>query len=156
VNKIEELLRAKRQIQIAELEGREPEKSHEEVDTEIDEEVRRQKKQRHRKRRRRPRMKRKGLFITQHAWKRMGQRRMTIKHVYALWIYGEARTLHDTSRTVHVCTEAVYREMPARERDLLSSFIGCAIIVQAPPEDEPEKLPVVVTVIADGEDTHFG
>jgi hypothetical protein len=153
VSKIEELLRAKRQIQIAQFEGREPEKTHEEVDAQIEKVVAQTRRERPRQRRH---VHRKRLYITPHARKRMGQRRMTLKHVYALWTFGEPQTLNDTSRTAHVCTDRALGEMPRKQRDLLAPFRGCAIIVQAAPEDDPGKLPAVITVIADGEDTHFG
>lgn len=152
MSKIEELLRAKRQAQIAELEGREPETSHEKIDAELKKVARKSAKVARGRHRRRKGVKSESLYITAHAHKRMAQRRMQAKHVYAMWRYGDAKTLNDAARTAHVVTDRALVEMPYKARTLLEGLRGAAIIVQ----QNGERRPSLVTVLADGEDTHFG
>jgi len=146
VSRFEELLRRKRAAQIAQMEG---ESTDGEVDAELEAYL--QKASKRMRRKRSSAIDSEKLRISKHCWTRMAQRRMEVKHLYALWLYGERRELRAPGRTAHAVTMAALTEMPKRERKLLRRLVGAVLLVQAP--DEPGAQHVAVTVIADGEDT---
>lgn len=154
MSRIEKLLKDKRQTQIAMLEGRLPQRTQ----LEINQELKSARDVRPHKKKRRRKTKRRSLYITHHAQQRMSQRGMTDLQVYAIWLYGERKPLKESLREAHVCTMRAYREMPSQQKQLVEKFQGAALIVQNPtPEDAAKGLrPAVLTVLADGKDTHFG
>jgi hypothetical protein len=160
MSKIDELLRAKRLQQIAKMEGRpvDPAALHS-TDSKlaaVQRSLRKSAKNASRKSKRalaEVRKSDRGLYICPHAWKRMHQRSITIKHVYAMWVHGTPKTLHDSSRTAHVITHEALEHAPSSIRALFKDFMGAAIIIETPSSEE--ERPCVVTVLADGEDTRF-
>jgi len=148
VSKFEDLLRRKRAAQIAAMEG-------EDGEAKIDEEIKRYLRGASKRIRRQSgdRIQSERLRISSHCFTRMAQRRMQVKHLYALWLYGERRELRTPGRTAHAVTESGLKEMPRRERKLLRRLLGAVLLVQAPEEEGTQH--VAITVIADGEDTRY-
>jgi hypothetical protein len=148
MSKIRKLLEEKRKAQIAKMEGREPE------DPEIDAKLREVSRRSIQPPKRKQLPPSRGLWFTYHAKQRMGQRGMSKKHVYAIYKHGEERKLRDSTRTAYVVSNTALNGMAPEKRALLAKFHGAAIIVQK--EDNPERMPALITILADGEDTQFG
>lgn len=88
------------------------------------------------------------MWISGHARRRMAQRGLTTRDVYAVWKHGEPSSSYDD--TVFHMTAKVFQDAPASARKLR----GVAIVV-GPPNLEKSPRPVLKTVLADGEDTTF-
>lgn len=90
------------------------------------------------------------LYITKHAWVRMGQRGMKVRDLYAIWHYGD-RVEQPNGRSAHIVTEQTCREAPEEHRDRMRRLLGATIVVEEPNEDG--HCPAVMTVLAFGRDT---
>lgn len=157
MSKVEELLKAHRQAQIARLEGRPSEVDEEELTRRTKKIVRATEKEARRERinarRTQKEIPRARLFVTKHARTRMSQRGLRMKEVSLMWKFGECLRLNEAGRTAHVLSDSALSSMPRSVREKLQRFRGAAIIVQ---EDDGRGQPALVTVLADGEDTYFG
>ena len=146
MSRIEELLRQKRAAQIRRMEGTPDEAAEAEIDAKLSEESRRG-----RQREARPPRSR-HLRFTKHARQRMAQRGWKAGDVYALWRAGE-RIPQTDGRAVYCATRAALDEADEVDRRRLEKFLGAAIVVS---EGTADSLPILVTVLADGEDTRVG
>lgn len=158
MSKVEEILKARRQAQIAALEGREPDVDPEELKKQTEavkqEASRVAAKDSSNSRRASQTIPRARLFISKHARKRMSQRGMRMKDVAAIWHFGEPLRLNDGRRHAYAVSDSALKGMPKNVRDHLTQYRGAAIIVQDP--EPPYEQPLLVTVLADGVDTYFG
>ncbi len=154
MTRVADLLRQKRQAQIAEMEGR----SSSDEDAEADRDLRALDTELDGLKRRRPvwtpkraPVLRGHLRFTKHANRRMAQRGMSAKIVYAIWRVGTPVPQPDGSE-VFVVTRAALAEATRGDAGRLERWRGAAIIVQPAVTD---RASVLITVLADGEDTTF-
>ena len=147
---ITKVLEAKRREILARAEGADPDEADQAAAqtalSEIQERARvRAQKSRHAARKVRKAVGSQQLKISEHAWTRLRQRGLSVKQIYAIWIYGERSQSKDPRSTLHRVTDKALREAPAEVHpDLVR---GAALVVS---KGHP---PVLVTVIADGADT---
>lgn len=146
MSKIEDLLRQKRAAQIRRMEG---EPDHE-AEAEVDEALAKVSKRTQRGPDRKPLIHNSvRLRFLPHARHRMAQRGMRAKHVYAIWRAGEQRTQSD-GRSVYIVTRNALDNAMLADRELLESWMGCAIVLDL---DARHENPLLITVLAAGEDT---
>lgn len=69
------------------------------------------------------------LAITTHARKRMGQRHLTMRQVYALWRFGEERKLKERNMVAYACTEKALSGMPQSIRKTMTRVAGAALLI---------------------------
>lgn len=141
-SRVAQLLAEKRAAQIRRMNGEE-DVDDSKVDAELAEmSSRRRKGYRPRK------PKSRSLKFSDHARKRMAQRRMDAKVVYAIWRVGE-EVSQPGDRRAYVVTRKSLEAATREDAQDLESWCGCAIVVV----DLPKAGPLLVTVLAAGEDT---
>ena len=154
MSKIAEAIRQKRQAQIAKMNGKKVDEAA--VEERIAEAQRAAERSCHvdRKvsRKEKRRTKGPGLYFTHHAIRRMSQRGVTHKQVYANWRVGEPIPQPD-GRTVFWLSQQAFEAGRRCDREILAGMVGCAIVI-APPRPGYERM-CVVSVLASGEDTTF-
>lgn len=138
-SRVAQLLAEKRAAQIRRMEGDDVDDS--EIDAEIAAFASRTKP------RRRNGMKSRRLEFSPHARKRMAQRGIDARTLYAIWRVGEERR-QDHGRRAYVVTRKSLDAATFRDAQLTEPWSGCAIVVADLPRG-----PMLVTVLAAGEDT---
>lgn len=154
MSKIAEAIKRKRLAQIAKMNGEKVDEAA--VDEQIAQAQREAQKACHIDKRASRKVRRdtkdRGLYFTRHADRRMSQRGVTHRQVYAIWRLGEPIPQPD-DRTVFWLSRKAFDAAGKDERELLSDLVGAAIVISKPRPGYNRMC--VVSVLASGEDTTF-